>query len=132
VCRSYQIVSLEAKDPLSKLGFGTEIFQFRSKKVAHEYLHPFDSDYNRDVIDDSTNKGHRDIPFRKITICFVVIWEIILRDFWGDILRGYQLESRIILFCRLRLDMSIRHTGSNVFKFISWALYVCMCSCPRT
>ena len=31
-----------------------------------------------------------------------VIWEIILRDFWGDILRGPQLESRIILLGRLR------------------------------
>jgi hypothetical protein len=26
-----------------------------------------------------------------------VIWEIILRDFWGAILRGPQVESRIIL-----------------------------------
>jgi hypothetical protein len=52
-----------------------------------------------------------------------VIWEIILRDFWGYILRDRQLDSRIILLGRLRLDMSSRHTGSDVFKFISWALY---------
>ena len=52
-----------------------------------------------------------------------VIWEIILRDFRGDILRGPQLESRIILLGRLRLDMSSRHAGSDVFKFISQALY---------
>jgi hypothetical protein len=52
-----------------------------------------------------------------------VIWEIILRDFWGYILRDRQLDSRIILLGRLRLDISSRHTGSDVFKFISWALY---------
>ena len=40
---------------------------------------------------------------------FVVIWEIILRDFWGNILRGPQLESRIILLGRPRLDTSSRH-----------------------
>jgi hypothetical protein len=36
--------------------------------------------------------------------------EIILRDSWGDILRGPYLESRIILLGRLRLDTSSRHT----------------------
>jgi hypothetical protein len=59
-----------------------------------------------------------------------VIWEIILRDFWGDILRGPQLESRIILLGRLRLDMSSRHAGSDVFKFISRALYA-LCVAAR-
>jgi hypothetical protein len=59
-----------------------------------------------------------------------VIWEIILRDFWGDILRGPQLESRIILLGRLRLEMSSRHAGSDVFKFISRALYA-LCVAAR-
>jgi hypothetical protein len=56
----------------------------------------------------------RYIP-KKATSTKPVIWEIILRDFWGDILRGHQLESRIILLGRLRLDMSSRHTGVERF-----------------
>jgi hypothetical protein len=37
-----------------------------------------------------------------------VIWQIILRDFWGDILRGPYFE--FFLLGRLRLDTSSRHT----------------------
>jgi hypothetical protein len=39
-----------------------------------------------------------------------VIWEIILRDFWGDILRDPRIGPRSILLSRLRRDSSSRHT----------------------